>query len=789
MATPRKASSANEGFFQSVPVIPNQFYDDVSVQRLVKFFLPGRVVEAATPDLAELGQEVISKQILDWVTDAEHNTPYVKGGGRDSFGQNASELVVTNGWTQLQNFGIERGMVATGYEGKYGDVTRVIQQLRNYLWVGSCGNVLCPSAMQDGAAKLFASHLSSTNLDPLRRRVFQRAFDHLISRDPKDAWTSGQWMTERTGGSDVSLTETIATYSPESTLSDEMLGPWSIDGFKWFSSATDSSMTVLLAQTPKGLSAFFAPMHRAPQTQQVLGSTTGRGLNGISISRLKNKFGTKSLPTGELELKDTRGYLIGDEGHGIKEIGAVLTMTRIYTAMSGVGYLGRGLGIAKAFAKVREVGAGKGRRVKLMNSPLHMNTLARITGNLHAMNLFLFFMSWLLGIDEHQGPVIGKAAAVEVLRPEAPSDVSLLLRALTSVLKAVLSKKSTYNLQECMEALGGVGYLDNTENEAINIARIFRDCCVLSIWEGTTDVLATDTLRMFKGRQGQKVLSALDRWVNKAVGRRDGVLAEEKKFIYQAWREIRKQLDEGDQSNLTSAARDIMFRVGDIIMGVLLVVDASSDMNPAFIHICKRYLKEAGISSGTTRAIVKTSKETLELDQLIVFGQAANKPYLHQSKLFSGNIDGFVSGSEEMSSAVSAIHSIQPVEVEINGSRAISESIGSITIRFAQGGAEYDCTALSRFLSRLEKVGSEWKMLTLECIYIRDSIVPTIPQSGSGNTFVMTDSGVTRMSYRCLGWLLESQGFPVGNKMPGVDDPESMKAVSDKNQSWLKAAA
>ncbi|KAH8815448.1 hypothetical protein F5884DRAFT_178869 [Xylogone sp. PMI_703] len=635
MATPfRKPSSSDEGFFLPVPVLPNQFYDDVSIQRAVKFFLSSPVIDAATPDLADLGRQVLSKQILDWVTEAEHNTPYVKGSGRDAFGRKKSELVVTNGWTQLQNFGIERGFVAFGYEGKHGEVTRIIQQMRNYLWDGSCGNVLCPSAMQDGAAKLLASHLSSTKLDPLRRRVFQRAFDHLISRDPMDAWTSGQWMTERPGGSDVSLTETIATYSPDSAPSDEMLGPWSVSGFKWFSSATDSSMTVLLAQTPKGLSAFFAPMHRTPQEPQVIGSTDGRELNGISISRLKNKFGTKSLPTAELELKDTRAYLIGDEGHGVKQIGAVLTMTRIYTAMSGVGYLGRGLAIAKAFARLREVGATKGKRVKLTDSPLHMDTLARITGNLHAMNLFLFFVCWLLGIDEQQDPATSKSsAAIEILRPESRSDVALLLRALTSILKAVVSKRSIQNLQECMEAMGGVGYLDNAENEAINIARLFRDCCVLSIWEGTTDVLATDTLRVFKGHQGEEVLSALDRWVAKSVGTQDGDLAEEKKSIYQEWQELRKEIGAGDQASLTPSARDIMFRVGDVIIGILLVTDASQDMSPAFSHVCQRYLREAGISKNNGPVRVKSLKESLALNQSIVFGEEASKSSLYSSKL------------------------------------------------------------------------------------------------------------------------------------------------------------
>src|SRR5438128_2528041 len=77
---------------------------------------------------------------------------------------------------------------------------------RCHLWEGSCANTLCPAAMQDGAARLLQRHLNAGS-KPAEHRVFRNAYDHLTSRDPSKTWTSGQWMTERTGGSDVSQTE------------------------------------------------------------------------------------------------------------------------------------------------------------------------------------------------------------------------------------------------------------------------------------------------------------------------------------------------------------------------------------------------------------------------------------------------------------------------------------------------------------------------------------------------------------------------------------------------------
>jgi hypothetical protein len=74
-------------------------------------FLPKEVLISVNPELAKFGDEVVSKQIFDWVTDAERNLPYLRGGGRDTFGRRTSELVVSEGWKNLQNFGIGNGYV------------------------------------------------------------------------------------------------------------------------------------------------------------------------------------------------------------------------------------------------------------------------------------------------------------------------------------------------------------------------------------------------------------------------------------------------------------------------------------------------------------------------------------------------------------------------------------------------------------------------------------------------------------------------------------------------------
>src|SRR5690606_35950571 len=103
------------------------------------------------------------------------------------------------------------------------------------------------------------------------------------SRDPARAWTSGQWMTERTGGSDVGLSETVAR---------NVDGTWRLYGTKWFTSAATSEMALTLARPEgngpggRGLALFYL------ETRDASGA-----MNGIRLHRLKEKLGTRKLPT------------------------------------------------------------------------------------------------------------------------------------------------------------------------------------------------------------------------------------------------------------------------------------------------------------------------------------------------------------------------------------------------------------------------------------------------------------------------------------------------------------
>src|SRR5690606_19548034 len=117
----------------------------------------------------------------------------------------------------------------------HGDRARVHQHLLNYLVQASLDIYSCPLAMTDGAARTLRTVGD--------QRLVERAVPRLLSRDPDLAWTSGQWMTERIGGSDVSQTETVAHPTADG---------FTLHGKKWFTSATTSDVALTLARPVGG---------------------------------------------------------------------------------------------------------------------------------------------------------------------------------------------------------------------------------------------------------------------------------------------------------------------------------------------------------------------------------------------------------------------------------------------------------------------------------------------------------------------------------------------------------
>jgi alkylation response protein AidB-like acyl-CoA dehydrogenase len=434
-------------FNQPPPTLANQYDDDRVLRSYLQRALPPEVLAAIEPELKEMGNmaggPLYAFQLADRLNEPRH-APW------DAWGNRIDQIEVSPLWRAAEQLAARSGLIAIPYERRHGTWSRVHQMALVYLFTPSTDVYSCPLAMTDGAART----LSISGNTDLR----SRALPHLTSRDPHGFWTSGQWMTESTGGSDVGLSETIARQDDR--------GTWRLYGRKWFTSAATSQMALTLARPEgnpaggKGLALFYLETRDAQ----------GR-LDSILVHRLKDKLGTRKVPTAELTLSGTLAQPVMGLGDGVKNISPMLNVTRTWNSVSSVAYMRRAIALARDFARKRfAFGA------MLADKPLHVDTLASMQAEFEAGFHLAFFLVELIGRDE---------------AGEASEQERDLLRLLTPIVKLTTAKQSVAVCSEALECFGGAGYVEDT-----GLPALLRDAQVFSIWEGTTNVLSLDALRV-----------------------------------------------------------------------------------------------------------------------------------------------------------------------------------------------------------------------------------------------------------------------------------------------------
>lgn len=445
-------------FFQEAPALTNTFESNRWLKSYLRFKLPADMYVHIEADLHRLGRLCASEYLQlarAAETDKPVHIPY------DAWGNRIDELKISPAWDRLHDVSALEGMIAIGYKRQYKEFSRLYQFSKLYLFHPSSAFYTCPLAMADGAARVLEIHG--------KELVHKEAFSHLTSDSPLEFWTSGQWMTEKTGGSDVSQTSTEARQEGGETR---------LYGTKWFSSATTSEMALALARLPgapsgsRGLTLFMVPLRESD----------GR-LNRIKVLRLKDKLGTWALPTAELELEGARAYQVGERDHGVKTVATMLNITRLYNSVCSVGQMTRALEQIRDYSKKRNVfGAA------LSSQVLHFGTfmgeeLKNLAGFLLTMEV-----AHLLGKEE-----------CGVATPEEGQ----MVRLLTPITKLFTARASVQVASEVVEGFGGAGYVEDT-----GVAVHLRDSQVFSIWEGATNVLSLDLLRVMQNRAS--LLALLD---------------------------------------------------------------------------------------------------------------------------------------------------------------------------------------------------------------------------------------------------------------------------------------
>ena len=423
MATLETVDPAREVLNQTPPLEPISLLDsDLALGEAI-------VREGGDWGLAavrEAGVVAGSPQAREHGRRAEHNEPRLLT--HDRFGRRLDEVELDPSWHWLLGGAVARGIHSLPWrDARPG--AHVVRAAMFTQWSNANAGVMCPvsmtyaaiPALREGAPELAAAW------EP-----------RLTGTDYAAGALAGMAMTERQGGSDVRANITRAE-----PAGDDI---YEIYGHKWFCSYPPCAVFLVLAQAPGGLSCFL--VERGP---------------GMEFQRLKDKLGTRSLPSSEVEFRGIAGRLIGEEGRGVPAIIRMVNHTRLDCLLGSVTGLRRGTLEAIHHARHRRAFGAR-----LVDQPAMSNVLAD------------------LAIESEAATV----AAMRVARAYDEPGEGSFRRFATAVMKYWVSKRAAGHAAEALECLGGNGFVEDS-----GMALLYRDAPLNSIWEGSGNVAALDVLR------------------------------------------------------------------------------------------------------------------------------------------------------------------------------------------------------------------------------------------------------------------------------------------------------
>jgi putative acyl-CoA dehydrogenase len=406
---------------QSVPFEDVNLFDaDLALREALEREGAGWAVDRARDTGAVAG----SAEAIEHGRRAERNEPRLLT--HDRFGHRLDQVELDPSWHWLLRGAVEREIHALPWRDPQpgAHVARAALEL---LWTHANAGVMCPVSMTYSA-------VPALRRDPSLAAEWE---PRLTLPDYERGALCGMAMTEKQGGSDVRANTTRAEPAGD--------GWWELTGHKWFCSYPPCDVFLVLAQAPAGLSCFL--LERGP---------------GMEFQRLKDKLGTRSLPSSEVEFRCAAARLLGDEGRGVATIIEMVTHTRLDCVLGSASGMRRGVTEAVWHARHR---SAFGRR--LAEQPAMVNVLAD------------------LAIESEAAT----ATALRLARAYDEEDNSLR-RFATAVLKYWVCKRATPHAAEALECLGGNGYVEESP-----MPRLLRDAPLNGIWEGSGNVMSLDVLR------------------------------------------------------------------------------------------------------------------------------------------------------------------------------------------------------------------------------------------------------------------------------------------------------
>jgi acyl-CoA dehydrogenase len=450
----------------------NFYAEDRGLRDLLQAYLTPDDFRRLEPHFDRLG--ALAGGRLDELARAADKHPPVLN-PRDRFGRDEDWIDYHSSYRDMENiaFGDFQFHAMSHRAGTLGmdrPLPAVAKYALQYLFVQAEFGLMCPISVTDTSIHLIRKFASA--------ELKEYLLPKMLAGDVATMWKGTQFMTERSGGSDVGAIETTARCED---------GVWRLTGDKWFCSHADADVALLLARPEgaaagtRGLALFALPRRLKDGSR-----------NAYRIVRLKDKLGTRSMASGEILLEGAVAYLVGDAERGLKQMMEQVNLSRLSHGVRAAAMMRRCVNEAMVCARSR-MAFGK----TIIEYPLLRRQLLKITVPAEqSLSMFLF-------------------AASAMDRANAGSrEAEGCLRILTPLLKFRACRDNIPVATGSMEVRGGNGYIEEWVH-----ARLIRDAHIGVLWEGTSNINALDivTRAVGKSRSHRTLQGALTNLLDHAT--------------------------------------------------------------------------------------------------------------------------------------------------------------------------------------------------------------------------------------------------------------------------------
>ncbi|MBP1971536.1 alkylation response protein AidB-like acyl-CoA dehydrogenase [Virgibacillus natechei] len=444
----------------------NFYNEDPNLKRLLKEMLPADFYKWADNELEAFGTLTagpIDERAVH--TDREGQPQLIR---YDKMGNEVSQVLLNEGYKKTVEETYNAGIVgyihkeipALGYKGNY-----VYSFAQGYLLSHAEPGFYCPVTLSMATAYLI-DHYASDDLK-------QEFLPHVLATGDVELYEGATLLTERQGGSDVGANEVEAVKEGEY---------YRITGEKYFASnAGACGVAMVLARLEgapegtRGLSLFLVPWEE------------NRAAGQLRIRRLKDKLGVRAVPSAEVEFEGAKGYLVGEANNGFSYMIEALNLSRVSNAVASLGIMRRAYLEAKSYATDRVTFGNK-----LTMYPMVQATLSEMAAKQEVEMNAMFEVIGLMDL------VMGLKTKVE--RSEKDQ---ILFRLYVAIMKKETAEQAIHFSHEAIEMHGGNGYIEDFVTP-----RLLRDAQVLTVWEGTANILGLEVLRLVGKYQAAELFEA-----------------------------------------------------------------------------------------------------------------------------------------------------------------------------------------------------------------------------------------------------------------------------------------